>query len=55
MITKFRRYLTVIQIGIFVLFGFDHQNMYQTSTTLAGRRQLTWPVFGFDFIACFLR
>jgi len=26
---------------------------YQTSTTLAGRRQLTWPVFWFDFMACF--
>ncbi|MFK5948540.1 MAG: hypothetical protein QM500_07205 [Methylococcales bacterium] len=28
---------------------------YQTSITLSGRRQLTWPVFGYDFNACFLR
>jgi len=26
---------------------------YQTSTTLAGWRQLTWPLFWFDFKACF--
>jgi long-chain acyl-CoA synthetase len=28
---------------------------YQTSTTLSDWRQLTWPVFWFDFNACFFR
>ncbi len=28
---------------------------YQTSTTLADWRQLTWPIFWFDFKASFLR
>ena len=43
------------------LLGLKKRNLLgslvdcQTSTSLADRRQLTWPVFRFDFIACFLR
>ncbi|MCX7545993.1 type IIL restriction-modification enzyme MmeI [Marinicella gelatinilytica] len=37
------------------LFKEGGDNKYQTSTNLSGRRQLTWPVFEFSFIACFLR
>jgi len=36
-------------------FRKTDEQFYQTSTTLAGWRQLTWPVFRFDFKACFLR
>jgi hypothetical protein len=38
-----------------VSVGTKLESNYQTSTTLAGRRQLTWPVFRFNFKACFFR
>jgi len=39
----------------FAKLALSFPDDYQTSTTLAGRRQLTWPVSWFDFKACFFR
>ncbi len=36
-------------------YELECTHAYQTSTNLSGRRQLTWPVLAFAFIACFLR